>query len=101
MVDSKQKKLTPNDNKQNMFQSVDDIKALIIWAKSMGLKRIKVGEVEAEISEVAYALEQAASDSSDTKLPPREELSTARTWADDAPKTPVNEDEDLFWSSGS
>jgi hypothetical protein len=98
MVDQKQKKLTPGNNKQEMFQSVEDIKALIVWAKSMGLKRIKVGDIEAEVSDIAYAMDAA---NPDTKLPPREELSTTRTWADEAPKTPVNEDEDLFWSSGS
>lgn len=103
MVDSvndeqNKKKLTSRNKKQDLFTSIDEVKALIVWAKSIGLKRIKVGDIEAEISEVAYALE---STNPASELPKREELDTMRTWADEAKTEPKNDDEELFWSSGS
>jgi hypothetical protein len=98
-ADQAKKPLTPRNKKQELFNSIQDVKDLIIWAKSIGLKSIKVGDIEAEMSDIARALE--ATNTDDPELPKREELETMRTWADEAKTEPKNDEEELFWSSGS
>lgn len=36
-----------------MIESLDDVKQLVIWAKNVGLKKLKIGEVEFELSDMA------------------------------------------------
>jgi hypothetical protein len=50
---------TDKANKQakvsNMFKTTDELKTFILWAKKEGLKRVKVGEVEFELSDLTLA----------------------------------------------
>jgi len=66
-----------------MFKDISELKSFILWAKDQKIKRLKVGECEAEFSDLVHV----------------EEMITA-------PETKVNqeqqqkEDEELlFWSS--
>lgn len=36
-----------------MIKSVEELKALILWAKEQKLKRLKVGDIEVEVSDIS------------------------------------------------
>jgi hypothetical protein len=68
-----------------MIKTVEELKALIIWAKSQKLSRIKIGDIEVDIS--AYALVE-------------EPISNPRPALDASPDLkPSSEEELLYWST--
>jgi hypothetical protein len=78
-----------------MFKSTRELKAFISWAKNNHVKRIKSGDIEIEISDIAFIPElnppKAASNSLKVVqyLDPKSGLSEPKV---------ESEDEDLFWS---
>lgn len=77
-----------------MISDIKELKELIIWAKSEGIKRLKVGDVDIEISDIAVIEKFAANDS--VKGEP---LSTSKTLVDTEVPDADEEKELRYWSS--
>lgn len=78
-----------------MFKTARELKAFITWASKNHVKRVKVGEIEVEISEIAFVPElnpPRMSKSKNTEEPPVLESA-------EEPQRAITEDPDLFWSS--
>jgi hypothetical protein len=78
-----------------MFSNPKDLKEFIIWAKSQKLRRLKVKDVEFELSEIAFVDDQInlAENLKETSL------QSSKTLVDTEEINPNEEDELLFWSS--
>lgn len=83
-------------HKQALFETVAQVQAFVAWAKAIGLKRAKIGDVELELSDLAL-LPLA----SETGPKGTEERDTSKTLTDTLTPDAKQEDEDLFWSSNS
>jgi hypothetical protein len=77
-----------------MFKSVDELKAFITWAKNNHVKRVKVGEIEVEVSDIAFIPEFNSPNISHTQANPELIASIPANKEQEA----IKEDEDLFWS---
>lgn len=73
-----------------MFKTSEELKAFIIWAKSQGLKKAKVGDIEFELSELSYVNEMTDK---------KEELDSSKLLVDTENLDQKEQDELLFWSS--
>lgn len=69
-----------------MIKSISELKELILWAKSQKVQRIKMGEIEVELSQYA-AIESLVNSEKNTQIPIEESTSKE------------NDDELLFASS--
>lgn len=78
----------------SLFTNIEELKNFILWSKEQGLKKIQIGDVAVEVSEVYYA----------SKIVDRQELPThnpsSKRFIDDE-SAQENDDELLFWSSGN
>lgn len=75
-----------------MFKTVEEIKEFVTWARSQKIKSVKVGDLEIEMSELAYVEPMNA-----------EEIISRldnKTYADDADSNAKKEEEELLlWSA--
>lgn len=78
-----------------MLNNIDDVKAFIIWAKSQGIKRIKLSDIEVEISDITIATESEAR----TTGLLSEERSSSKTLTDTETVDASEEQELLMWST--
>jgi hypothetical protein len=81
-----------------MIETVEELKALISWLKEQKVKRLKLGDVEVEISDIAFVDlgEQLATDISQSPVSDLYEENVS------PPPSEVKEDEEmLFWSARS
>jgi len=74
-----------------VFKTVEELKAFILWAKSEKIARIKVGDVEAEMSNVAL-LPEAYSSITQSQTQPNSESQTTTSESQD-------DEELLMWSA--
>lgn len=71
-----------------MFKNLEEVRSLIAWAKTQKIRRLKLGELEVDISELAYV------DDLTTNIPTVESIEP-KSAAEQA-----KEDEKLlYWSS--
>jgi len=77
-----------------MISNIEEFKALVLWAKSEGLKRIKLNDIEVEISDYIIASDLAAKQGLQ-----EEPLSTSATMVDTEKTTKEEDDQLLYWSS--
>jgi hypothetical protein len=73
-----------------VFKDVKELKSFIMWARSKKLSRIKVDNIEVEISNYAFAEDIEIALSKPSQTPIKETSET---------KQDTEEDPDLFWSS--
>lgn len=81
-----------------MISNIDQLKKLIEWCKSNKIKKLKLKDIEFEISELDFIPEENIQVSND---PVNTGKYNTETLADTLQDKPLNEDEDLFWSSGT
>lgn len=74
-----------------MFKNVEELRDFILWAKSEKLKRIKVGEVEVEISDYALAEDLLPSTSQTLSAEPQS--------AEELKRIKKEEEDLLMWSA--
>jgi hypothetical protein len=76
-----------------MFKSQDELKAFILWAKEQKLKRIRISDVEVEISDVAL-IESLSVDQIS-------QVSPSTTFDETVSKEDQQKEDDelLFWST--
>lgn len=79
--------------------SIDEVKELAVWARNNGVKRIKMNNVELELTELAFVGALETSPGQPT-IRASEELDTDRTLLDEKPENADKDDDMLFWSSG-
>lgn len=73
-----------------MFKSVNELQAFLTWAKDLKLKSVRIGDIQADFSELAFLPE------SDLK-----EISSggASTLAESEPASKEDDEELAFWSA--
>lgn len=77
-----------------MLKTVDELKSLILWAKEQHLTKLKVGDVEVEISVLGFPNVQEFVDG------PVKELTSGSATLSDTDTEQAQDDEDLlFWSA--
>jgi hypothetical protein len=77
-----------------MFDDIDQLKQFIVWAKSQKLARVKVGDIEFDVSNIG--LIEASPDIEKTL----EKVTTVTTKANLSANEQEKEDEELlYWSS--
>jgi len=76
-----------------MIENISDLKDLIDWAKANKVKRLKLKDIEFELSDIAFFAETAQ------QVPLTDLLSSEPV----QPESPQNllDDPDLYWSSNS
>lgn len=74
-----------------MFKSPKELKNFIIWAKNNKIKRVKVGDIEVEISDLAFIEDQ---------LPLGSQINTPVS-PSQGEQDEKEEQELLYWSSGN
>ena len=81
-----------------MITNTDQLKKLIEWCKENKIKKLKIKDIEFEISELDFI----PTESQEVPLTPSNvgKFNTD-TLVDTVKETPITEDEDLFWSSGT
>lgn len=89
-----------NSNKKtptSMFNSIEDLKSFLIWAKKERISAIKVQEIEVHFSTLAFVEEDASPDA--PKSPAAtEERNTSQTLMDE-PMSKEEEEDLLFHSA--
>lgn len=83
----------------DMVKTVEELKDLIEWAKKTRVKSLKIGEIEVQMSDLAF-IDQLGDDLN--KAPLATDASTTSTpdWSAGNPtEDKKTEDEDLFWST--
>lgn len=82
-----------------MITNIDQLKKLIEWARDKKLKKLKMGDIEFEISELDFIPEEKST--LDFEKPNLGEYNTD-TLVDTAEEAKsYKDDPDLFWSSNS
>lgn len=77
-----------------MITTVEELKSLIIWAKDQKVKKLTLGEISIEISDIAFV------DLSQFGKPDSKQVSNnSETFGDMSNLTPQEEEELLFHSS--
>lgn len=92
--DDKKPKPQTTRHRQALVSSIAEVREFIMWARSIGLKRAKLGDVEFELSDITIAVDAEAK----AQRAP-EERDTSKTMTDTLPINEQDENEDLFWSS--
>ena len=84
-----------------MFKNSDELKEFILWAKREKIQQFVVGDTQIVFSTLALVDEPVPNLHMGQLAVPvgTEEKDTTKTWADEKPEDPENEDELLFWSS--
>lgn len=80
-----------------MINSIDELKALVLWLKDNKVKSLKIGEIGIEISDFGL-VEHLSGLESEPQPENKEIVTTQKDWTDDL--QPLSkEEEDLFWST--
>lgn len=87
-------------------QTLQDLQRFILWAKSEGVSRIKLGDIEVQLLDVAviHAVESKLSETVASQpliVAGAEERDTGRTMVDEADASKSEEEELLYWSANS
>jgi hypothetical protein len=81
--------------KKQLFNSVEELKAFILWAKANGLSAFKANDIEFVISEAARTLEALPAE----YMGSTEERDTKANLLDSEPEDADNDDELLYHST--
>ncbi len=79
-----------------MISNIQELKDLIIWAKSQSIQSLKIGDVEFKISDIALSQTLIDKYSETSKT---ENKASSDTLADTETVDPKEDDELLMWSS--
>jgi len=93
----KSKKPTKRPSEPNMITNLDQLKNIILWCKDQKIKKLKLKDLEFEISELDFI----PADSNETPLFENAKTPNKETLADTTKETAIEDDPDLFWSSNS
>lgn len=83
-----------------MINSIEELKEFILWAKSQKVKSIKLGDINVEMSDLAFI-----GDFQDLGTPEREKQMPDISVPPTSPRLPEGnqqskeEDEELYWSA--
>lgn len=77
-----------------MLKNTRQLKGFIDWARSAGLQKVKLGDIEFEFSQAAMIEKYIANDVIKT-----EPESTSKTMVDAEPNAAADDEEALFWSA--
>lgn len=79
-----------------MFKTVDELKKFILWAKSNKIKKLRIKDIEVEISELDFLPDTNLTDPSNFKEVTDFEK---KTMIDTEKLSPDEEEELMFWST--
>jgi len=85
-----------------MIENISELQELIEWCKATGVKRLKISEVEFELSDISLSEKYMETTGGASALKDRESSSlTSDTMADtvDSKEQQKDDDDLLYWSS--